>query len=1177
MAEIKLTADQRLTVESRGASILVSAAAGSGKTKVLVERLMSYVTDEQSPKSVDSFLIITYTRAAASQLRSRIIESISERLAGEPGNRHLRRQSALCYRARIGTIHSFCTSVLRENCHLAGLVPDFRVVEESRAEQIKASVLDKLLEKKYESIEQDAPFQKLVDTIGAGRDDKRLSSMILELHGKMLSHAWPEKWAAEQENVLFAEDARDISETLWGAELISEAAASAGYWEKRMGEITNELASQCGENARITKAYFTSFDLTRESLAALCSALETGWDAAREHLPVEFPRLGSLRNDPDPEFSGRIKNLRAACKKDMDGLEKSLSDSSERLLEEMRACAPVMRELLRLTLKFDEMFSAEKRRQGLVDFSDLEHLTVKLLYDPERNEPTALARELSRQFTEIMVDEYQDVNEVQELIFRSVSNNNLFMVGDVKQSIYRFRLADPGIFLEKYRSFTPAACAGKGEAMRINLSANFRSRGSVLEAANHVFENIMSCDLGEIDYDEEAKLRLGAEYYDASLDKPVVFDILPSPDSDEPDAPSRQELEALHVAERIKALVDSGAPVTDESSVRPVRYGDCVILLRSPGPVGKTYRRALAEAGIPVLSEQGGGFFTSLEVSITLSLLAVIDDPHQDVPLITVLRSPIFGLSSDELSAIRTSDRDTDFYGAVCLYANENEKCARFVRELMILRKLSPDLGADELLRHIYTRFDLPVLCSAMPDGAARRQNLMQLLEYARQFEGNGYRGLFRFVEWLNRMAERGEEPAASGGSGDAVRIMSIHKSKGLEFPYVFIPDTARRFNRQDTMGTVLIHAKLGLGPKYTDEKRRTEYPTAARRAIAQRISRENLSEEMRVLYVGMTRAKERLFLSCVWKNAEEKLEKLNTQSEGPIASQVLDRDSSFSDWLARCALLSDSPMELNLLSENQSPEELLEEESTETEEVKADADTELVAELSRKLAFSYAHEGAVNLPSKLTATETKGRQETADPDDAAQVLMTAGGDSFRKPDLGAKKSLTGTERGIAAHLVLQHMDFSRTSDLDSVRSEISRLENEGFITHDQAAAVEPRAILSFFESKLGKRVLNCGKLRREFKFSLLCPAEEFYAEAGTEGENLLLQGVVDCCIEEDGFLTIIDYKTDFVTPELLDEKEEQYKNQLRAYGSAMSRILGKPVRDKFLYFLRGGYTVLVK
>lgn len=1168
MTEIRLTENQRKAVETRGCSVLVSAAAGSGKTKVLVERLVAYVADPHDPKSIDSFLVITYTRAAAAQLRERIIEGINERAAAEPQNRRLRRQSALCYQARIGTIHSFCAALLRENCHLAGLAPDFRVIEEERADRMKESVLDRLLEQRYETIEEDDGFRLLVDAVGAGRDDSRLAALVMELHGKMLSSAWPRAWAERQKHALEAQGAEDIGETLWGCELLDNARERAEYWLGSMERCVQEIA---GGDERLRKAYLPSFSATAEGLARLKNALGRGWDEARRALPVEFPRLGALRNGPEPETTARVKRVRERCKKAMEKMAGDFSDPSERLLRELRETAPAMRSLLEVTLRYDELYSKEKRRQGFVDFSDLEHMTLELLYDPVRETPTELAVELSSRFTEILVDEYQDVNEVQDLIFRCVSRggNNLFMVGDVKQSIYRFRLADPTIFLAKYNSYAPEAEAEGNEPRRIVLSENFRSRGCIIDGANHIFRCIMSRRLGELDYDADAELRQGADYYDPGLDVPVSFEILPAPDGADEETPDKLTLEAKHTAARIRGLVESGAPVTENGAVRPAGYGDVVILLRSPGAAGKIYRRALVEAGIPAASEQGGGFFSSLEISTALSLLAVIDDPHQDIALISVLRSPIFGFSSDELADIRTADKNADFYSAMRARAQENGKCAQFLEMLDGLRALAPDLGVDELLRRLDAELDVSAIFSAMSDGSVRRENLFLLLEYARQFEENGRRGLFRFTEWMKKLEEKGEEPVAGSESGGAVRIMSIHKSKGLEFPYVFIPDTARRFNVSDSFGAVLVHSELGLGPKYADLERRVEYPTAAHRAISARIRRETLSEELRVLYVGATRAKERLFFSCVWKSPAERLKRLLAGLQGRPEPEVLMELSSFSEWIASAAAMDDSCISLTLAQ----PESVCAAEE-ETGAQPETADRELVSELERRLAFKYGHAAASALPSKLTATELKGRHEK---DGEAQPLTAADGRRvFRMPDFARRsRPLTGAERGIAAHLVMQHMDLAAAGSRGALCEEIVRLRREGFLTQRQAEGVDPEMILRFFASETGRRMLAADSVRREFKFSLLCPAERFYN--GAEGEELLLQGVVDCCIEENGELTIIDYKTDRVTAQTIAARAEHYRGQLEAYAGAMEQILRLPVKETVLFFLRSGQAVTVK
>ncbi len=1159
MADFKPTKSQENAIVTRDRAILVSAAAGSGKTKVLTERLLSRISDDAD---VDSFLVITYTKAAAAELKSRISDEISARLAQEPDNKRLRRQSALCQRAQIGTIHSFCASLLRENCHAAALSPEFKVIEEDRAETIKARVIEKLIEQRYEKPTED--FLLLVDSVGRGIDDRRLVALVLKLHAKMQSHARPEKWAAEQIEKLCI-DVKDAGETAWGREILDSLSDSAKYWAEQM----DALCFRAAENEKINAAYGDSIADTALSLRNFSRALNEGWDRAREFLPIEFPKLKALRASPVPELSEYIKSMRDACKAAVKSYPETLSEASDKLLAEMRQTAPAMKALLELTMDFDRAYAAEKRRRAEVDFSDLEHFAAKLLTD-ENGEPTALAREISARYTEIMVDEYQDVNRVQDAIFRAVSKdgNNLFMVGDVKQSIYRFRLADPSIFTEKYTSYADLENGQEGEPVRIMLQENFRSRKEVIDAANHVFSCCMSEKLGEVCYDENAKLKYGAPYTgDVPVPEMILVE-LPT-DSDEDESPDKTALEAQFVASKIKELMSSGMTVDDKGFARPLRYSDIAILLQSANTVGDAYRTELTKLNIPVMAGQGGAYFASQEISFMLCLLAVIDNPHQDVALIAALRSPAFGFSADELTEIRAEDKDCDFYTAMTKHAAENEKCAKVLNKIHSFREKAPDMELGELIWHIYDELDLMAIASAMPDGAAVRYNLAELPEYAKRFEGTGYRGLHRFVEWLTQLAERGDD-RVGGAGGNAVQIMTVHKSKGLEFPVVFLSDTARRFNTQDFREAVLIHPELGLGPKFTDSERGIEYPTLARNAIKIRAEREMLSEKMRLLYVALTRARERLFVTACMKEPEEKIQKLMNTVSDPMPPEVLMSSSNLSNWLIYAAL-ADSENRFKLSTHYLEKPELTEEE--ESEEQTVQPSPEIVAKLSKNLSFRYAYTEASELPSKVTATELKNFDEA---DGEAESIAPKKQPSFRKPDLKrTEKPMTGAERGTATHMVLQFIDYEKAKSEEGIISEIARLEAEKFITPRQAEAVSVDAIGKLFNSPLGRRISNADRVKREFKFSLLCPAEYFFRK-GT-GEEVLLQGVIDCCIEEAGELTVIDYKTDRVKGAALKERAEVYSGQVTAYAIAANRIIGKPVKECVLYFLEAGEEVVIK
>ena len=1162
MAAFQPTASQKEAIETRGSTVLVAAGAGSGKTRVLTERLMGYVTDPENPADLDRFLIITFTRAAAGELRSRIMDELAERLAAEPGNRRLRRQSALCQRAQIGTIHSFCAALLRENSHLAGLSPDFKIVDEERAGSMKNAALERVLERGYQEPEAHPGFLQLADTVGAGRDDRRLAELVLTLHEKMQSHARPERWAQEQIRLLQS-PAADAGETVWGREILNWARESCRYWSGELDRLMEEMAA-CG---KIAAAYGDCIGQLGDYVRELGRCLELGWERSRSCFPFVNPKLGTLRNSPDPALSDRVKARREACKKSMERIEKALASSSEKLLGELRQSAGAMEALLQLALAFDREYTAEKRRCALVDYGDLEHLTAALLTD-EEDRPTELARQLSLRYTEIMVDEYQDVNRVQDSIFRAVSREgkNLFLVGDVKQSIYRFRLADPGIFTEKYESYADWFAAQAAEPRRILLQENFRSRREILEGANAVFSLCMSRRLGDLDYDTDAALKYGASY-EGEGQKPELL-LLSAGKGEEDESPDKLALEAALVAEKLKGLVEGGALVQDRGGLRPMEYGDAAILLRSVNRVGGVFRRALAQQGIPVATGQGGGFFSSVEVSTVMSMLALVDDPHQDIPLIAVLRSPAFGFSADELSAIRAISREGDFYTALCRKAEEDEKCARFLELLGRMRELAPDLSAAELVWQLLEELDMTAICSAMNDGMQRRARLMELVELAEQFEGSGYRGVHRFVQYLRKLEASGREPGLGADSGSAVQILSIHKSKGLEFPVVFLCDTARRFNKQDGKELVLVHPELGLGPKVTDLQRRIEYPGLARNAVRLRLERELLSEEMRLLYVAMTRARERLYLTAVFPDGEKKLEKASLALSRPMAPELLAEAGCFAEWLLYAALADGGEhLQLRLC---QSPEEA----AREPEKVSRSVPDAAAAErLRQSLAFRYPHQDAQELPSKITATELKGRGEA---DGDAQSLAPAARRPLRLPNFDREeRPLSAAQRGTATHLVLQYMDFSRTGSLEAIRQEIARMAEAGCLTQREAQAVDAGAIERLFASPLGQRMRRAEKMQREFKFSLLCDAGEFLGRGA--GEELLLQGVVDCFLEEEGELVIIDYKTDLVKNDAeLQQRAALYTPQLQTYAAALSRICRKPVKECLLYFLALGKTAAI-
>ena len=1172
-----LTEEQQAAVDNRGGGLLVSAAAGSGKTRVLVERLLARV---EEGGDVDRFLVITYTKAAAAELRSRIVEELSDRLALRPTDGHLRRQATLVYKAGISTIHAFCAQLLRECGHLLDLDPDFRLCDEGEAGILMLRALNDVLDRRYEAMDSD--FAQLVDTMSAGRDDARLIQIVLDIRGRVQAHPNPAAWLEEQERTFALEGISDPVQTPWGQLLLADAAGQAAYWRRRM----EEARDLCERDANLLANYGDSVAQTAQALQQFEEAASQGWDAARALLPIPFPTVGRKKMVDDPAAVERVKAIRTACKKRLEKLEDWFADSGDDLLADLRTVYPAMRGLFALVRDFEEAYAAEKARRGLVDFSDLEHMAVRLLVG-EDGQPTELARQWSTRYDEIMVDEYQDTNEVQNAIFSALSKDgtNLFMVGDVKQSIYRFRLADPTIFLGKYRSFKPYTEAGEGEERRVILSRNFRSRPEVLEGCNDLFRAVMSVPFGEMEYSDDQALYPGAPFQPDST-YCVELDALDGDIDGEEGAEkvSRDLLEARFAARRIRDLLDQNFPVSDgEGGTRPVRPSDIVILLRSPNTVLRHYARALGERDILWEAEGGGDFFGSTEISVALSLLQIVDNPRQDVALISVLRSPVYGFSADRLAQIRSASPDTDFYAA--LAADDGEDSKAFLAELDDLRFGSGDMSSHQLLWHIYDRTNLLGIFGAMEEGETRQGNLLALAELARQFEGAGHKGLFRFLTYLTRLRENGNTltPPAPGRTGGGVRIMSIHKSKGLEFPVVLLCGLARRLNREDMSRPILFHPKLGVGPKGLDVERGIEYPTLARMAVARQLEREMMAEELRLLYVAMTRAKEKLILSVALTGGGKDLEKLAGDAGDPVDPQVLLACQSVGQWVllhALCrpeagALRRAAGQDVAVLDTSfgpawdirfvdgmplaQTPPRRWIAPQRGPEEEEAGED------LTDLLRWTYPHEAEVDIPSKLTATQLKGR--ALDEEAAEEAPRPARSLSFGRPRFAAEEmGLTAAQRGTALHQVLQYIDFEKAETVEGVQAEIARLVEGQYITPQQGEVVDPAPIAAFFQSELGQQLLSSVSLRREFKFSILEPASRYYPQAG-EGEQVLFQGVVDCYYETLEGITVVDFKTDRVTKRTVAERAEHYRPQLEAYSRALAEITGKQVIRRVLWF----------
>ena len=1173
---VQLTDQQRAAVENRGGELLVSAAAGSGKTRILVERLLDRV--EQERLDLDRFLVITYTKAAAAELRGKIMDGLNDRLAQRPEDTFLRRQKLVIYRAQISTIHSFCTALLREEGFRLELEGDFRVGDEQECGLIKNQVLQRLLEVRYEQLDADPSFAALVDTMSAGRDDSRLKRIVLDIHSRIQSHPTPEQWLSDQSEKFDVSAVRDVGETEWGKLLLADARRQVAYWHRRFVEALDLLQ----EDAELEKAYAESLDGTLDSMDDFLAAAERGWDSARALLPIEFPRLGAARK-ADPQLKEQVQSIRNRCKERMKKLTERFADSSEALLADMAVVCPVVQTLLKLVADFDAAYTREKRRRNLVDFSDLEHLALKLLVD-EDGAPTPQAKRWQEQFAEIMVDEYQDTNEVQNAIFSAISDGGrkLFLVGDVKQSIYRFRLADPTIFLSKYRRFAPAAGAADGQARKLVLSYNFRSRASVLEGVNFIFENIMSETFGELDYTDDQRLYPRLPYPEQPEDV-VELDVvdMAALSQDEGEAKVRRDAaEAEFVARRVRQLLDEGHPVTENGVFRPVRPEDIAILYRAPGSVMGALTRALDRYRVPWTSDGSGEFFTAAEVVVAMAFLEIVDNPRQDVPLLSVLTCPVYDFTGDDLAFLRAACPEGDIYTCLKTGAEQgNEKCVRFLNELSALRTAAVDLPGHKLLWRIYEDTGLMAVYGALDGGQARQENLRLLHEYAARYESAGHRGVFGLVTQLRQLRENGQSlPAATREAGSGVRIMSIHKSKGLEFPVVLVAGLNRGFNRMDQRAPVLFHPKLGVGPSGLDAEKRIEFPTLARRAVELELDREMKAEEMRLLYVAMTRAREKLILVCATADWAKQASKLAPDAGAKPDPEALNSQNTVAGWLLLPVLARPDAADLRaaagvncgvLLSDDRWDIRLVPARKPGAARHQSEADSVEMRPLTegerRRLMWQNPFAALADAPSKVTATQMKGRELDAEAAEGAAV--PARPIRFDRPRFDqAERGLTANQRGTAVHTAMQLVALDKCTTEAGVREELARLVERESLTPQQAEAVPPRYVAGFFRSEWGQKALAADDLKREFKFSVLESARSIDPDL-PEGEEVLLQGVVDCCFTAPDGFTVVDFKTDRVRKGEEREHSRRYETQLAVYSRALERIFGLRAVHRVLWY----------
>lgn len=1216
---VRWTEEQKKVIDVRNKNVLVSAAAGSGKTAVLVERILSLVCGEgedEKPLDVDRLLVVTFTKAAAAEMRERVGLALEKRLEADPENEHLQKQQTLIHSAQITTIDSFCQYVIRNYFHQIDLDPAFRIGDEGELKLLKGDVVQELLEEHYgaEDPEERARFTEFVEVYATGKSDVAIENLILQLYEFAVSYPYPKRWLAECMEPYRAQTEEDLERSPWMQFLIN-------YVNRTFADLEQEIRRML-DICHLPGGPYMYEDAVQADLLQVQELLSCrGYENIRERLTdLSFARL-STKKDPnvEEERKNQIKAFRESMKKSLKDLkEKFFNLPLIGVLDVIQKAAPTTAVLLSLTAEFADRYQEKKRLKNLADFPDLEHLALEILVeDVETGEdsrmkivPTDAARELSARYAQIMIDEYQDSNLIQEIILNSVSRGqgipNVFMVGDVKQSIYRFRLARPELFMEKYHTYPQSDEAAE---IRIDLHKNFRSRREVLEGTNDVFEKLMTEAVGGITYDSAAALYLGAEMPEpeSGINVPELLlleenkDSLPeTEDTDQAELTDR-ELEAHAAADCIRRVMAEGKVWDREAGAfRSVRYGDIVILLRSLTGWGDVYARVLNAAGIPAHTESRTGYFTTIEIQTLLNLLRIVDNPRQDIPLAAVLKSMIGGFTDVELAKIKSAYPDVKFHEACRKYAEKKkkenvkkqdakgkdaectievqiqEKLQTFFHNLRTYREHAEFLPIHELIEELLRITGYGDYLAAEPAGTQREANVRMLIERAIAFEKTSYRGLFHFVRYMEQLQSYKEDFGEAGILGEnenAVRIMTIHKSKGLEFPVVIVAGLGKSFNRQDIRSRVVIHPELGVGVDRVDAELRARTASLPKRVLQKALDLEMLGEELRVLYVAFTRAKEKLILLGSAAKLEEKMGK-------SLSFRTISTAGTYLDWvLPAVAGSGESPFEVKTVTlEGQTEEALIRQmEKEEQWEIFAHpeelpgTDEEYAKLLEKQLSDTYPWQEDITLQGKFSVSELKKMGQTEEEDADTLLYPSEEIVPYIPRFMSEKEPISGAARGTAYHRALECLDFRELYHSEKVKEGLARLVEEGRMTQEQADVVRPYDIYAFARTPLAKR-MSAARAREEFHteqpFVIRMPARELEIGCGSD-EPVLIQGIIDAWFYEknengENEIVVVDYKTDFVKDggELL----KKYKKQLDYYQLTLERLTGKRVKEKIIY-----------
>ena len=1233
MAEVKWTKEQSQAIHEKESNILVAAAAGSGKTAVLVERIINKIINEKI--DIDRLLVVTFTNAAAAEMRERVLEAIYKKLDETPENENLQRQITLLNKASICTIDSFCLDVVRNHFYeLENISPNFRIADTTEIELLKQEVLEDIFEEKYENQEED--FAELINTYTSYRDDTPLKELILKIYTYIQSNPFPNQWLSEKIEMFHIQNfEQDFSKNPWGEILLKEVE------EELIDDISTlrEQAENLEKNPDLEKYTKTIFD-DIDKLEMLKVNLNS-WDKAYA-IYTNLTFATWPRQKVDSTIKDQAKLVRDDIKKKVTKkLNKIFIYNSEEANRDIADMYPILVKLKHLIFEFGEEFSKRKRNKNIVDFNDIEHLALNILIKDENGkvEPTEVAKNYKEKFVEIAIDEYQDSNMVQEYILTSISKgNNIFMVGDVKQSIYKFRQAMPDLFLSKYKTYKLKENKKDDDDLKIQLFKNFRSRENVLDFTNLIFQDIMSENLGEINYTEEEYLNLGASYEKTVqeleteihiIDLKEKEDLAPEEeargieeqqdnDDTEETAEERVEdiqVEARFVANKIKSLVESHFQVFDRkiNGFRDIQYKDIVILLRSTKVNAPIFEEEIINLGMPVFSESSQEYLDSIEIQTIMSLLKIIDNPIQDIPLVTVLRSHIGNFTDDELVEIRLSDKYDNFYTAmqkarINVSSELKEKIDTFFHNLEKWRKEKEYLALDEFIWKLYSDTHYYTYVGLMPNGDLRQANLKMLFERAKQYETASFKGLYNFIQFIEKLHVGSNDLGAAkliGENDDVIRIMSIHKSKGLEFPVVFLSATGKQFNLMDLNQNILLHQELGIGVKYIDYERQVQYDTLTKEAIRNKILTETLSEEMRILYVALTRAKEKLYITGLKSDYEKEIENMQKQVSryhkvnDKINYILVKKYKKYLDWILLVYLYEKENKEHLLKLNVWKKQELLKSFAKPKEEMvniqeqleNVMINKEDLEKINTILEYTYTHQLSTTIPTMTSVTKIKQMKMQANSSSNTDIIQKKENKevsikqkniknemglesqnenqlTFNKPNFMREDKediITPAQKGTLVHMCMQRLDETKEYTLEMIQNLIEDLVKRKIITEKEAKTINPYKVLEFTKSRIWKDLKNAKKVYKERPFFINIPAREIYDE--DVEEEILVQGIIDLYyINQKDEIILVDYKTDHVENGKESELVEKYISQLELYQKALEESLQRKVGKTYIY-----------